>query len=218
MILKGLRPDGEAELADRVAQILEIALLGDDARRKVEALLMAKTLLGAQEDFRPKNAPAGRTALAADEEQRVRVAAEALARDLYRQLAPTSRRRRGTHRRRSCAPRRRPRCPPVTRRSPGRRSAGFEYIEHMTLPDEVRKLNGKKVGLAGYMLTLDQVENIREFLLVEAFWSCCFGTPPSMNQVAMIHDRGDEGRRVHELARARARRRSRWARRSRTAS
>ena len=216
MILKGLRPDGEAELADRVQQILEIALLGDDARRKVEAVLMAKTLLGAQEDFRPKNAPAGRTALAADEEQRVRVAAEALARDLYRQLAPFAAGG-GGHAGAILRAAPEAKVPAGYEALAWKTLGGFEYIEHMTLPDEVQKLNGKKVGLAGYMLTLDQVENIREFLLVEAFWSCCFGTPPSMNGVAMIHV---EGRRASNT-RARpcsCSARSRWARRSRTAS
>jgi hypothetical protein len=63
----------------------------------------------------------------------------------------------------------------------------------MKLPDDVVKLNGTKVGLAGYMLTLDQVENIHEFLVVEAFWSCCFGTPPSMNGVVMVHIEAKKG-------------------------
>jgi hypothetical protein len=70
---------------------------------------------------------------------------------------------------------------------------GFEYTEGMQLPEEVRKLNGAKVGMAGYMMTIEEVENIHEFLLVEAFWSCCFGTPPSVNQVLMVRVVGDKG-------------------------
>ena len=54
---------------------------------------------------------------------------------------------------------------------------GFEYEEGMALPKPVRDLSGKKVGIAGYMMTLEEVEDIHEFLLVESLWSCCFGIP-----------------------------------------
>lgn len=59
----------------------------------------------------------------------------------------------------------------------------FRYEEGMRLPDAVTALHGKKVAIAGYMMTLEEVENIREFLLVESLWSCCFGKPPEVHQV-----------------------------------
>src|SRR6185295_1540124 len=69
----------------------------------------------------------------------------------------------------------------------------FEYTEGMKMPDEVRALNGAKVAIAGYMMTIEEVENIHQFLLVEAFWSCCFGVPPTINQVVMIQIAGTRG-------------------------
>lgn len=59
----------------------------------------------------------------------------------------------------------------------------FPYEEGKELPESVTRFGGKKVAIAGYMMTLEEVENIREFLLVESLWSCCFGQPPLVNQV-----------------------------------
>ncbi len=72
---------------------------------------------------------------------------------------------------------------------------GFEYEEGMMLPDSVQGLSKKKVGIAGYMMTLEEVEDIHEFLLVESLWSCCFGIPPEVHQVIVVtipHERGVE--------------------------
>lgn len=63
---------------------------------------------------------------------------------------------------------------------------GFEYREGMELPAGVKDLDGKKVAIAGYMITLAEVEDIHEFLLVESGWSCCFGVPPDVNQVLEV--------------------------------
>lgn len=62
---------------------------------------------------------------------------------------------------------------------------GFTYEEGGAIPDEVMALSGKSIGIAGYMITLEQTEGIREFLLVESLWSCCFGTPPEVHQVVV---------------------------------
>ncbi|MEE2711356.1 MAG: DUF3299 domain-containing protein [Planctomycetota bacterium] len=70
---------------------------------------------------------------------------------------------------------------------------GFEYEEGMALPKPVRDLSGKKVGIAGYMMTLEEVEDIHEFLLVESLWSCCFGTPPEVHQVLVVNVPDDRG-------------------------
>ncbi|NRA95913.1 MAG: DUF3299 domain-containing protein [Planctomycetes bacterium] len=70
---------------------------------------------------------------------------------------------------------------------------GFEYEEGMALPKTVRELTGKKVGIAGYMMTLEEVEDIHEFLLVESLWSCCFGTPPEVHQVLVVNVPDDRG-------------------------
>ena len=49
------------------------------------------------------------------------------------------------------------------------------------MPDDVRQLDGKKVLMLGFMLPIDEVQNIREFLLVESLWSCCYGEPPNIH-------------------------------------
>jgi hypothetical protein len=195
MILKGLPRDQHERLSDRILVILEKASLGEDGRRRSESELMAKTLLDAQSEFRPKKPQAARTALAADEEQRVRVAAEALAKDLYLKLKPIGPTRHGTGQHAGGALRAAPavKVPPGYTALSWKTLGGFEYTEGMKLPDEVRALNGQKVAIAGYMMTIEEVENIHEFLLVEAFWSCCFGTPPTINQVVLIHIEGARG-------------------------
>jgi hypothetical protein len=194
MILKGLPLDQQPRLADRIVAILERGGLAEEGRQRVEADLMSKTLLDAQVDFRPKNAQPGRTALTGDEEQKVRVAAEALAKDLYLKLMPTpsGRHAAGQH---TAAMRAAPQVnvPAGYQALSWKTLGGFEYTEGMKLPDEVLALNGAKVGIVGYMMTIEEVENIHEFLLVESFWSCCFGTPPTINQVLMIQIPGAKG-------------------------
>ncbi len=63
---------------------------------------------------------------------------------------------------------------------------GFSYEEGMKLPQHIADLNGRKVGMAGYMMTLEEVEDIHEFVLVESLWSCCFGKPPEVHQAVVV--------------------------------
>jgi hypothetical protein len=49
------------------------------------------------------------------------------------------------------------------------------------MPKSVKELDGKKVMMTGFMLPIDEVENIKEFLLVQSLWSCCYGQPPDIN-------------------------------------
>ena len=62
----------------------------------------------------------------------------------------------------------------------------FEYMEGMTFPKRIRDLNGKKVGVAGYMMSLDKEGGAQEILLVESQWSCCFGSLPELNQILVV--------------------------------
>jgi len=186
MMLTGLDRQKQPELAARLVAIFEVANLGDDGRRRAEAQVTSKTLLDAQDAFRPKNFDPRRKTLTADDENKARAAAEALAKDAYVRLQPMtgSKHAMGQHPTLRAA---------ATMKLPEgyegiswKTLGGFEYTEHMALPHEVLKLNGQKVGLTGYMMTIEEVENIHEFLLVEAFWSCCFGTPPNVHQVVLI--------------------------------
>jgi hypothetical protein len=199
LMAKGFAEAEKDSLGSRLRVILEIAAVGDEPGRKREADSLALTLLEIQRDYRPKNAGSDpKRVLSNDEEQRVRIMAEALARDMYRRLPPTGGAGGGTHDG-GGSHTGTFRAAPVLKPPPGfevvtwQTLGGFEYTEGMKLPDDVRKLHGKKVAIAGYMMTLDEVENIRHFLLVESLWSCCFGVPPNVNQVLELRIEGRKG-------------------------
>ena len=54
------------------------------------------------------------------------------------------------------------------------------------MPKRVKELDGKKVLMTGFMLPIDEVQNIREFLLVQSLWSCCYGQPPDINGIVRV--------------------------------
>ena len=58
------------------------------------------------------------------------------------------------------------------------------------MPKQLNKFDGKKVMMTGFMLPIDEVENIKEFLLVQSLWSCCYGQPPDINGIVRIVMKG----------------------------
>ena len=58
------------------------------------------------------------------------------------------------------------------------------------MPEGVKKLDGLKVMMTGFMLPIDEVENIKQFLLVQSLWSCCFGQPPDINGIVRVVYKG----------------------------
>lgn len=54
------------------------------------------------------------------------------------------------------------------------------------MPKRVKDLDGKKVMMTGFMLPIDEVEKIKEFLLVQSLWSCCYGQPPDINGIVRV--------------------------------
>ncbi len=60
------------------------------------------------------------------------------------------------------------------------------------MPEPVKKMDGKTVLMTGFMLPIDEVENIKEFLLVQSMWSCCFGQPPDINGIVRVVMKGDK--------------------------
>ncbi|MEE9125523.1 MAG: DUF3299 domain-containing protein, partial [Planctomycetota bacterium] len=60
------------------------------------------------------------------------------------------------------------------------------------MPKRIHKLNGKHVLMTGFMLPIDEVENIKEFLLVQSLWGCCYGSPPDINGVVRVVMKGDK--------------------------
>ncbi len=63
---------------------------------------------------------------------------------------------------------------------------GFPYREGSELPPDVLALQGKSVGIPGFMLTLGDTDQLREFILVESLWGCCFGSVPEVNQTILV--------------------------------
>jgi len=51
------------------------------------------------------------------------------------------------------------------------------------MPKRIKDLSGKKVLMTGFMLPIDEVQNIKEFLLVPSLWSCCYGQPPDIHGI-----------------------------------
>ena len=54
------------------------------------------------------------------------------------------------------------------------------------MPKRVKELSGKKVLMTGFMLPIDEVQNIKEFLLVQSLWSCCYGQPPDIHGIVRV--------------------------------
>ncbi len=73
--------------------------------------------------------------------------------------------------------------PPGYVKAPWGILGGFRHVDGMKLPESVTSLNGKKVGLSGYMMATGEFEDIHVFAVVESQWSCCFGQPPDVHQV-----------------------------------
>ena len=54
------------------------------------------------------------------------------------------------------------------------------------MPKRIKELSGKKVLMTGFMLPIDEVQNIKEFLLVQSLWSCCYGQPPDIHGIVRV--------------------------------
>jgi hypothetical protein len=189
LLAKGFNEAERESLGMRLCAILEVAALGGMPGSKREADRLALTLLEINRDYRPKNAGSDpKRVLSGDEEQRVRLMAEALTRDLRRRLDPNYR---------SPWP---PYIHPVASPPAGYEAVrwetliGFEYREGMVLPEEVRRLHGRPVAVAGYVYTFDEVDADDAFLLKGSDWHLTFGTPPPKTECVIVLL--PEGRRV----------------------
>jgi hypothetical protein len=74
--------------------------------------------------------------------------------------------------------------PFVDRRVPFETLQCWPYRQGLLgLPEVVRELSGQRVAMTGFMLPIDNTEQMREFLLVQSLWSCCYGVPPDIHGV-----------------------------------
>ena len=55
------------------------------------------------------------------------------------------------------------------------------------IPDDVKRLNASKIRLKGFMIPMDQAENITQFALVPSLFSCCFGQPPQIQHTIVVN-------------------------------
>ena len=64
----------------------------------------------------------------------------------------------------------------------------FEYDSEKggNIPEDVKKLSGNKVRTRGFMIPLDQADNITEFALVPSLFACCFGQPPQLQHTIIV--------------------------------
>lgn len=174
---------GTAEAKDPIAierklnDLLERAGLGTaESRSQVVALVLKEMLAQA------KSSGTLGAELTAVQRAALKELARQIASDFYRRLPAGG----SAHLGALVSAARSVKLPDGVKEAPWSLLGGFTYEEGMKLPKNVTDLQGAKVGLVGYMMTLEEVEDIHEFLLVESLWSCCFGKPPEVHQVVVV--------------------------------
>ena len=55
------------------------------------------------------------------------------------------------------------------------------------IPADVKALSGCTLRTHGYMMPMDQVENITEFAFVPSLFGCCYGQPPQVQHTIIVH-------------------------------
>jgi len=63
----------------------------------------------------------------------------------------------------------------------------WTYEEGKTpIPDNVKALEGKYIEITGFMMPINETENITKFIIVNSLWGCCFGQSPAVNHVIIV--------------------------------
>lgn len=63
----------------------------------------------------------------------------------------------------------------------------YDAVKGGAVPEDVKRLNGTRVRIRGYMQPLDQATNITEFALVPSLNNCCFGMPPQIQHTIIAN-------------------------------
>jgi hypothetical protein len=65
----------------------------------------------------------------------------------------------------------------------------FDYDQDKggNIPPDVKQLSGSTVRLRGYMIPMDQADNITKFALVPDLFACCFGQPPQIQHMVVAN-------------------------------
>lgn len=61
-----------------------------------------------------------------------------------------------------------------------------------TIPDKIKALKGRKVEIAGFMISLYGFEDIKEFILAPVIPECFYCQPPEMSQMFMVKMTGKD--------------------------
>ena len=63
----------------------------------------------------------------------------------------------------------------------------FDYDQEKggNIPQDVKRLSGHNVRLRGFMIPMDQADNITKFALVPDLFACCFGQPPQLQHMVV---------------------------------
>lgn len=64
----------------------------------------------------------------------------------------------------------------------------FDYDpdQNTPIPADVKALSGHTVRLHGFMIPMDQAENISKFALVPSLFNCCYGQPPQVQHTIVV--------------------------------
>ena len=65
----------------------------------------------------------------------------------------------------------------------------FEYDQEKggNIPADVKQLSGAKLRMHGFMIPMDQAENITQFALVPSLFACCYGQPPQIQHTIVVN-------------------------------
>jgi hypothetical protein len=65
----------------------------------------------------------------------------------------------------------------------------FDYDQEKggNIPEDVKRLTGHPVRLRGFMIPMDQADNITKFALVPDLFACCFGQPPQIQHMVVAN-------------------------------
>jgi len=62
----------------------------------------------------------------------------------------------------------------------------FDAEHGSPIPDDVKRLSGTQIRLHGFMIPLDQANEITQFALVPSLFACCYGQPPQLQHTIVI--------------------------------
>jgi hypothetical protein len=65
----------------------------------------------------------------------------------------------------------------------------FDYDQEKggNIPTDVKRLGGHPIRLRGFMIPMDQADNITKFALVPDLFACCFGQPPQIQHMVVAN-------------------------------